>query len=149
MTVQLPLISCAVILEPWTSVILKGVGLNAGVYLLAFVCFTMTLSPIWNVCGRSPFLILSLYCWSRVRSKMWSFGVISDSTVRISLPPFIAACGLTPVAQCGVDRYICRNLWDASLRELPSRVAACRASFMLRLSRSTVPFALGHSGVMW
>ena len=37
-----------------------------------------------------------------------------------------------------------KPLRDASLRELPSRVAACRASFMLRSNRSTFPASSGN-----
>ena len=62
-------------------------------------------------------------------------------------PHHSAACGLAPVAECGVARYICMKLCAALRKDSPSMLADCTASFILRLNLSTVPFTLGHSGV--
>ena len=109
MTVQLPFISRAVILERWTSVVLRGVGLNAHVNLLAFVCFTI--ADLELMCRKSiSHLVFVLLVSCTVQNMIGRRYKWQYCSHYVSLQPCITACGLAAVALCSVDRYIWRNL---------------------------------------
>ena len=126
---------------------------DLGRNVLSF-CFLASAEPILcplpevgEVSSHHFLFSVFVYSWHLVGDQL--FGRLSSvlAVVFIFLPPCMASNGLMLVAECGVALYISANWWAALVKFSPSRLAAWRASFMDLLNLSTIPLALGHSGV--